>query len=124
MGLFDSIYAPCAHCGAPLEFQTKAGDCQMDRFEIDTAPAYLLWDVKDDPKHCIKCDGWTALIDPAIPPGPQPPPDLRAARVQAPESPQTHPQGWKWWPLKKVFTFDDLMDRPDEAGRAALQDEG
>lgn len=115
MGLFDSVYVPCPKCGEPVEFQSKADpDPYMRRYTLDDAPGFILSDVMNAPDHCMKCDQWMVLIDPAYPPGEEPKPKLRAARVRAPSNPKTHEQGMKWWPDDRPFTYDDIEedDRP------------
>lgn len=109
MGMFDSVYVKCPHCAAPVEFQSKEWDCNLDVYSLDNAPTDILRDIMNYPQHCEKCGGWMALVDPAFPPGPAPRPDLRAAAVIAPEAPHTHPQGMKWWPHDRPFSFDDLV---------------
>lgn len=110
MGMFDSVYVPCPHCQAPVEHQSKAWNCDMDRFSIENAPAEILFDIMNDPTHCEKCDGWMVLIDPKHPPGPRKPPELSVAKVTPPENPRTHFQGMKWWPYDRPFTYSDLED--------------
>lgn len=34
MGMFDSVYIPCPHCGKNNEFQTKSGDCSLDNYSF------------------------------------------------------------------------------------------
>lgn len=109
MGMFDSVMVPCPKCETPVEFQSKAGDCQMDRYTLEDAPAELLLDIMNEPHYCQNCGEWVALVDPRYPPGEKPKPDLRAARVKAPENSTTHFQGMKWWPDEVPFTFDDLL---------------
>lgn len=110
MGLFDSVYVPCAHCGNRIEFQSKADECIMMSYDLSDAPPEIAMDIKDDVVHCMKCDGWTALIDPSLPPRQTPRVNLRTARVKPPKNPDTHVQGMKWWPFEGLRSFDDLMD--------------
>lgn len=114
MGLFDSVYVDCPHCGKPVEFQSKEGECYLNRYSLDTAPTEILRDVMNWPNHCEGCDSWFALIDPEHPPGPPPRPTLRTAKVTAPDDPFTHPQGMKWWPEDKGFSYADLAPDPFE----------
>jgi hypothetical protein len=112
MGLFDSVYVACPHCSKTVEFQSKEWNCDMTVYSLETAPTAILYDIINYPNHCEKCDGWFALVDPKYPPGPRPRPDLVTARVRSPETPGTHPQGMKWWPEDKTFSYADLTD-PD-----------
>ena len=110
MGLFDSVYVDCPHCGKPVEFQTKADDCPyMQRYTLLTAPDHILRDVLNDPRHCQSCDGWLALLDPRFPLTPPPRPNPVAVKVKTPENPLGHEQGMKWWPDGKPFTVNDLQ---------------
>lgn len=109
MGMFDSVYVACPHCGKPVEHQSKEGECYLNRYSLEDAPSEILFDIMNDPVHCESCGNWMALIDPRYPPGERPKPNLRAAKVKAPENPITHPQGMKWWPHDdKRFTYEDL----------------
>lgn len=115
MGLFDSVYAPCPHCGQPVEFQTKVGDPYCRSFTLESASPEQLIDIMNFPEHCEKCDGWLALIDPRYPPGEKPRPELRVAKVKTPENPGTHWQGMKWWPTE-TFSYDDLQEPVQSKG--------
>src|SRR5688572_16236827 len=111
MGIFDMVWVDCPHCGKPVEFQSKAmEDAYMRRFTLDNAPVAVLLDVMNDPNYCESCDKWFALIDPEYPPGQEPRPALRPAKVKTPDNPETHPQGMKWWPEDRPFSYADLAD--------------
>lgn len=125
MGLFDSVYAPCAHCGSPIEYQSKADeDPYMNRYTVEDAPAAILWDVMNAPVHCQACDGWTALIDPRFPGGDIPRPELKPAAVRTPKDYLTHPQGMKWWPHLLKFSYEDLEEPPSPHAHTGLAREG
>lgn len=112
MGLFDSVYADCPHCGAPVEFQTKADDAPcMNRFMANDAPTHLLQDVLNRPHYCGSCRNWMVLLDaryPIVPPRPIP----KAAKVKPPADPIVHGDGYKMWPWARAFTEDDLDTDP------------
>lgn len=111
MGLFDSVYVDCPQCEKPVEFQSKADeDPYMRRYTLDDAPAHILCDIMNEPNFCESCGQWFALIDPNFPPGEQPKPTLRAAKVRTPENPHKHEQGMQWWPDDHPFTYADLLD--------------
>lgn len=45
MGLFDSLYVPCGNCGKPVEFQSKAGECTMAKYDIYDCPPAIAGDL-------------------------------------------------------------------------------
>lgn len=117
MGMFDSVYVDCPHCGAKVEFQSKEWHCNLDSFSLSDAPVPVLYDIMNEPEHCERCDGWLALVDPAHPPGPRPRPNLQIAKVKTPPNPRVHPQGMKWRPDNaRPFSYSDLSD-PSQLGK-------
>ena len=106
MGMFDSVYAPCAWCGENLEFQTKAGDRCMEIFTPENAPYHIAFDVLNDVSYC-KCGNWTILADPKFPPEYVPPkPNLVPAKLRKPDDDyvtiHSSDTNMRWWngPLK------------------------
>lgn len=120
MSIFDRLYVPCPTCSKPVEFQTKAGDPYCNTFTLDNAPAEVLIDVMNDPIYCEACGQWFALVDPSFPPGLPPRPNLRAAKVKAPDNPITD-RDYRWWPDDRPFSYDDLAEplRPIQMVREA-----
>jgi len=120
MGLFDSVYVPCPHCGAEVEHQSKADqDPYMNRYTLDDAPAHILEDVLNQPTYCQTCGKWHALLHPSRPPG-EPPPRLegiRAAKVRTPRDEEigihsTQPF-LRWWMTDRLpFTMSDVDADP------------
>ena len=56
MGMFDYVMVPCPRCGTTEEFQSKAGDCCLDRLTLADAPPAVLADIaRDPPVECRKC---------------------------------------------------------------------
>jgi len=106
MGMFDSLYASCPHCGKPVEFQSKAWNCGMDRYSIEDAPTAILVDVMNSPHYCDRCGHWLALVDPTMPPDWKP--QLKVVKIKTPANPGKHPQGMQWWPDEAPFTFDEI----------------
>ncbi|WP_156829747.1 hypothetical protein [Methylovulum miyakonense] len=45
MGMFDSVYVPCPKCGELNEFQSKGGDCLLNEYTLENAPANVLLDI-------------------------------------------------------------------------------
>ncbi len=118
MGLFDRIWAPCAHCGERIEFQSKGAEAPWQRdFTLENAPAGALLDVMNDPHHCANCGKWTVLHNPAFPPefilrlrvAP------RQVRDPNPDEFRTSPgpSEYTWWTAP--FTFDDMLPAPNVA---------
>ena len=60
MGMFDSVIIPCAVCGAPLEFQSKAGDCSLRSFTLDNVPSEIAADLNGQWERC-KCGAQTTI---------------------------------------------------------------
>ena len=110
MGMFDAVWVPCPNCGKPMEWQTKAGACNMDSYTLETAYPELLTDIMNDARYHETCGQWVALVDPKFPPPYRPKPNLRAVKVKAPDNPETHFQGFKWWPHDREFTYADLEE--------------
>lgn len=109
MGFFDSVYAPCAHCEAPIEYQSKADMVPyMNVYTTEDAPTHILRDVLNSPHHCPKCHKWTVLYDPRFPPDadqPRPEPTPRKVRTPAPGEADGG-FGRYWWGT--VFKMSDM----------------
>jgi len=56
MGMFDSVYAPCARCGNHIEIQSKAGECCLQIFSINSVPIAVADDLDGEVVHCEKCE--------------------------------------------------------------------
>ena len=104
MGMFDSIYVPCPHCGKRMEFQTKAGDCQLKVLTLEQATPAMLLDIRDQPEWHRACGNWVVLHDPDWKP-----PQLRAFKVRAPDRPGSSEGDYKWWPYDLPFTAADII---------------
>lgn len=110
MGLFDSVYVECPHCGAPVELQSKADEAPyLNRYTTGDAPLHIMLDVMDAPAHCTKCDGWLCVVDPRKPLGNHERPPTEVRKVRPPKNPERHSQGFAWWPDGVPFTKDDLL---------------
>lgn len=109
MGMFDSVMIDCPHCGAKVELQCD-GDENMAVYSVDTAPDRILREVVNgEPCHCMKCNGWLALVD-ARHPWKQPErPSTNVVKVKPPERPSTHPQGMQWWPGDEPYGPDLII---------------
>lgn len=111
MGMFDSVYAPCAHCGSEIEYQSKAGECCMDRYTVETAPVEVLIDILNEPHYCAGCGRWTALFDPRFTPTP-PRPEPRSVKVREPSPEETRIHSshtyLRWW--QAPFSEADIVE--------------
>ncbi len=56
MGLYDSINVTCPHCGSIFEAQSRAGDCILDVYTLDTAPPEILADLFKRGDYCDVCN--------------------------------------------------------------------
>ena len=57
MGMFDTVYFECPHCGKENSIQTKAGPCELNDWNIHQAPLEVLLDIQKwysiyKCKHC------------------------------------------------------------------------
>lgn len=56
MGMFDRVWSKCPNCGNNIEFQSKAGDCSLHDYNLDTVPATVLGDLDGEIEICTNCD--------------------------------------------------------------------
>jgi len=55
MGMFDSVWIECPHCGKAIQEQTKAGDCCCFSYDLNEAPPILKMDISNYPIECYEC---------------------------------------------------------------------
>ena len=55
MEMYDSVWVPCTKCNKLVEFQSKAGLCQLSNYNLSNAPADVLGDLAGDVGCCQKC---------------------------------------------------------------------
>jgi len=55
MGLFDSVIAHCPKCGNPVEFQSKAGPCDMDVYSSTEVPPKIAAALDGQKQACDTC---------------------------------------------------------------------
>lgn len=60
MGMFDSMYVACS-CGRAVEFQSKAGRCNLRRYSMATVPLEVATDLDGESERCPNC-GSTLII--------------------------------------------------------------
>ena len=52
MGMFDSVIAACPKCKEPLEFQSKAGECRLRRYSVNSVPVEIAGSLDGDLHKC------------------------------------------------------------------------
>ncbi len=58
MGMFDRVIVLCQNCSEPVEFQTKAGPCNLFTYGLDEAPIDVLASLDGQSEQCpcgIRC---------------------------------------------------------------------
>ena len=55
MGMFDRLVVPCPECGEKVEFQSKAGHCNLDSFNLANVPTVIALDLKGEIETCVGC---------------------------------------------------------------------
>lgn len=55
MGMFDRVWVDCPKCGQEVEFQSKAGECVLMDYTLETAPPNVQVDLIGDNSQCNKC---------------------------------------------------------------------
>ena len=74
MGIFDEVWADCPKCNSKIEFQSKAGDCMIYDFDLESAPLAIRADVIGATGECFRCKTkivvrgevkvWTEIVEP------------------------------------------------------------
>ena len=54
MGMYDSVIIDCPYCGENLEFQSKAGLCELQAFSSRDVPPDIAEDLINTEQEC-KC---------------------------------------------------------------------
>ena len=69
MGMFDSVYLDCPECGDYVEFQSKAGDCELHRYyKGDGVPMDVAADILGQSRRCKNPEcGGLAMAVPDVP---------------------------------------------------------
>ena len=56
MGMFDTLLLTCPHCGKTTRHQSKADDCYMADYYLESAPLSIIADVAKNPLTCDQCN--------------------------------------------------------------------
>ena len=107
MGMFDRVMVDCPNCGDRVELQSKAGNCNLDKYTLETAPVQILVDIMNIPEHC-DCGAWLAVIDPRAPAS-FVRPEAEVVRVREPHQPGFN-GSQVVWPGSLEFTKDDIEE--------------
>jgi hypothetical protein len=68
MGMYDTVFAECPVCRTLVEFQSKAGVCELKKYRLESVPPEVARDIKGDSEICDNCDRVITLgIDRPIP---------------------------------------------------------
>ena len=62
MGMFDSIYVSCPTCDEQIEFQSKAGPCDLKRYHYKNVPAAIAMSISGETEICKYCNDKVTLI--------------------------------------------------------------
>ena len=63
MGMFDSVVIVCPMCGCEVEFQSKAGKCELKRYDPESVPPEIAVDLNGAHESCCgECYTLTAPI--------------------------------------------------------------
>ena len=61
MGMFDSVFVACPKCHKVMEFQSKAGECDLKRYRSDSVPPEIAIDLAGEQQEC-ECGSFVKLI--------------------------------------------------------------
>jgi hypothetical protein len=53
---FDEVVILCPECSTPNIIQSKAGDCCLASYSLDTAPTVIIADIANEPMYCNECN--------------------------------------------------------------------
>lgn len=56
MGMFDRVWANCPACNEQVEFQSKAGKCNLADYGASAVPLEIATDLDGETVVCPKCD--------------------------------------------------------------------
>ena len=56
MGMFDSVNVRCPECEAVVEFQSKAGACNLSEYSTDRVPLVIALSLHNTVEVCGSCN--------------------------------------------------------------------
>lgn len=66
MGLYDTLNIDCPRCGNPVEFQSKAGPCEMRSYHLHYVPVVVAHDLNGKVEQCRGCDQYVVVRIPGV----------------------------------------------------------
>ena len=55
MGMFDTLLVRCKKCNKVLEFQSKAGRCMMEEYNLSDVPSDIAGSLDGESQECRVC---------------------------------------------------------------------
>lgn len=70
MGMFDSVIVKCRSkdCDGEIEFQSKAGLCDLNRYSVDEVPIPIAESLDGKTEVCPKCQCEITIHSPYVAP--------------------------------------------------------
>lgn len=62
MGCYDSVWFKCPGCGARVEAQSKAGECNMEDIEHTAVPVQIAADLNGQEVCCPNCGKCSSVM--------------------------------------------------------------
>lgn len=66
MGMFDSLIVNCPRCGSEVEFQSKAGECSLARYNLWNVPKKIAADLEGEKEQCTGCMEFVEIKAPSL----------------------------------------------------------
>ena len=61
MGLYDTVYMRCTNCGNKMGIQSKAGECDLNEYQLHDVPPAIAGSLVGEVIKCENC-GQTHLV--------------------------------------------------------------
>lgn len=62
MGMFDRVWAKCPRCTQLVEFQSKAGKCELIDYTTESLPPELARNLANEVIECPTCETKVKLV--------------------------------------------------------------